>query len=452
MAAARFGGTVNLAPQQVLSLLECVICMDYYDDPWMCSDGFVYCRDCAGRWIGDGDEWISPRTNLRFSSVDAFLSRDVMRACAALECKHAAAADILRALLAGGDPLQGLWDLTLLRHKGAVAALPETIRGVLDEVLRPSLSGGRGLDAICWDTAPSPALYAALELAAQAGRLPELLARGGFLRRLMILDRHSMRAPLVVPRVWHELLKVSLREPCQDPPLTELLWQHYVWRRMHRDAVHFTAEAVELRGLQRDLEGVYARSAAPVLQHDFVLFECRRSGARFYASQAPSACPTSEVESQLQLGGARAYFTSQSRSYVPTDATFWMLRRGFDRLPVFPDAGSELVEEDPEPGLSEALPRALSVLEKQISFLPHHVLYLPIVEDNPPGGGGGDSDIEELGERVATMLRQARLSSAPSASSAASPLTEAEAQQSSLRRARRCRRKRSAAEAQAWAS
>jgi hypothetical protein len=426
-----------LAPQQVASLLECVICLEYYDDPWLCSDGFVYCRECIGRWIGDGEEWISPRTNLRYTSSEAFLARDVARACAALECKHAAAAQLVR----GGlqiEPVKGLRDLVLIRHKGIVAALPETVRAALDTVLRPSPLA-KPLD---WAAVPSVVLYSVLELAVQAGRVAELLDHALILRRLLLLDARVHEVPFVAMHIWSELLQLSLRDPCADPELLDLLWHHYSWRCTRRDAVCFTPEALASRGLHEKFEGVYARSSMLLADAHLVAFECSDSGARFYASQAPSMCPTGEVESRLQLGNSTAFFTSQSRGMLPGEALFWALRRGVDWLPVFPDAGSEedacVAPPSVDPELADALSHDLAVLEKRVVYLPRHVEYLSAAE-------AGESEVaalEELRGRVDAALSNAR---------AAVSATRGMAAEAFHRRSRRSRRKRPV-EAPSWPS
>ena len=48
---------------------RCSICLsDFYNDPVLCLDAFIYCRGCIGKWcaVSEGSEWRSPRTNLMY--------------------------------------------------------------------------------------------------------------------------------------------------------------------------------------------------------------------------------------------------------------------------------------------------------------------------------------------------------------------------------------------------
>lgn len=67
---------------------ECIICRSYYRDPYFCSDGWSYCKECITKWTNtSGIPWKSPFTNkLIYSSP--LLVRDEKRHCLSLEHLH----------------------------------------------------------------------------------------------------------------------------------------------------------------------------------------------------------------------------------------------------------------------------------------------------------------------------------------------------------------------------
>jgi len=81
--------------------LTCIVCLDLFDDPCFCADGWTYCRLCIARWARTGAHfsegyWKSPRTN-ELLRLPAVLRTNEAAATAVLEEKASVLCSKMRA-------------------------------------------------------------------------------------------------------------------------------------------------------------------------------------------------------------------------------------------------------------------------------------------------------------------------------------------------------------------
>jgi hypothetical protein len=374
--------------QRLRELCECNICLSLFDDPWLCSDGFVYCRGCIGRWIGRSEEWISPRTNQRFDATGAILGRDLQRACLVLEIKRAHAAELVHSpKSSSAELLASTVQLACCRHEGLPAAEPVLLRSLLDAVF--------ALPAEVWARPTAVECYAMLELAVVAGWLHRIAALPPVVRGLLRADRAAAGAPFLRFGILKQLLREIVKGGCHQSTfagrraLVRHFCAHLLYRAPRRDLVDVSEACLESRQYDPNDSGTFVRAdgaSDDVRAARRPAFRCTERDALLLLSQASAACPDEDVQSTLRSRGALWSFLSQRTQWVPPSWRFWPARRGVaTENPLSPE------QEGPS-----NLPPDLLVFEEALEVMPRGFRYHPNMLDLPLGVGFKRQLREEL--------------------------------------------------------
>jgi hypothetical protein len=348
--------------QQLVNLSECPICLDILDDPWMCADGFCYCRECIGRWIADDDTWRSPRTNVVYLRAGGLLARDVQRNDLATELRGQRVRDYVDASLPH-DFEETLRYVSRQQSRGVLVLRSTTARDLIVLVVQSSAA---------LEVAPQPPLswdtpLNALEVAAHCGSIPELCSSPSLVEALLALDS-SRRGSFVA---FSALLTLLLEGGSRlQLGLRRKLWRHCHIRAHQRDGVYLRPDVLARRGVSLSFQGIYIRHQEK--PEEVIVYRNGVTGALLQCPQHSPACPSIDSRATLEHAAEREVLTS--RYYLDEDSgEYWRARRR-GRPPPFPDAGSD--EEPDLPGhYIPAEDERLLVVETRVRHLPRHFEY-----------------------------------------------------------------------------
>lgn len=359
------------------NFLTCAICLDLLDNPWMCNDGWTYCRDCAARWVAyesgrNNGTWRSPRTNKLHSATAALLVADTQRDLLVTEARRATVEVVLREWT---DPLQQLVAVAGQRHRGRPTAQQDQLRGLLERALR--------LDAE-WDCAGPEALHSLVEVAVLSGLgVASLARRPQVIASLVENEVSQVGMPLLVLSVWTDLINALVECP-EHRELLSTVWAHYQRRLRWVDSLTPSESWTRPRGLGD--AGVFQRS--PGLQESDSVTYVGLGGALVVCCQVPGSC-VAKRGTIYRLDNRLLWVDCERAPWdCGSQASYWAGRRG-TTSGAFPDAGSE----------TSSL--RLAVLEQPLSFLPATWTYSRTSRQDL-------RDVALLSERVGRALGQSR--------------------------------------------
>lgn len=343
--------------ESLRAMLECSVCFDIFDDPWVCRDGFVYCRECIGRWVADKESWRSPRNNVEYPSSDALVVRDFQRGDLAKSLKSHEAEECFQEFLGAHEDQERerlLRKMASLRYRGELLVQKSKARIAVGAVVHSAL-GQRQL------------IYDALELALHSDSLGRLGTNPRVVEAVIANDVHKYPFISLTSVLIPLLESGGLFMPIG---LRRIFWRHCQARaQLRRDAIHVRPEVLARRGITLGFQGLFARLADE--PDGVAVFKCHATGATLRCPQRPMACSLEEYRSTLQLGDLCEVLSSRHALYEESALDYWRAR-DLGPQPPFPDASPEmsgvgsLVEKD----------ECMGVFEVRIKHLPRHFHYL----------------------------------------------------------------------------
>lgn len=327
---------------------QCNICLDVWDDPVVCSDGYAYCRDCISKWIGKNETWKSPRNNQWYDSVEAIRGSDSERALQSLAFKQT----IIPSLSCLREKAE---QAAQLAHFGKPVVTPATCRDILSELIRQSKVG----------TVDS---FVLLDLAYRSGSWG-IISPGAVLD-IIKRDENSRDAPLVDLGVLLATLHAfTANTTTRHRHSVAAALESHLWVRAGMiDSVRIPADRHP-----SGHEGRYFRSMLKEHSPDGfhrVAFKHETSDHTLFLGTvlpAPNTVIDSVSHTVLEhKQGKDKRYISYCVEEIPTAQTFWRERRG--NIP-FPDSGSEEVETVLRP------PPKCTILEEALVYLPHDFFY-----------------------------------------------------------------------------
>ena len=298
--------------------LFCVICKDVFVNPFFCTDGFTYCKNCIGLWEQvSGNQWLSPRSN-RVIYDKALLVRNEQMVIEVRKYNLQIYNDLIKC--------------------DQIASKIQALSMYCDN--SPMYSRAEGISTLRTIGANSPNSFNNLNARAHiildccynTDRLKMFLL-GGHLNSLLSSDKSDSSIPFVSLRVLIRLSEVLTDIIDSDvlASAAQNLIDHLFYRESTIDVIQIMRHSI--------LDGVYFRSVdgTESTYVEFVSFN--ETGV-----ESTMHVPTDSFHGLnedfretciITENGARKYYASQQGSNISSGVSRWAARKATET--VFPD-------------------------------------------------------------------------------------------------------------------